>query len=526
MTSLMPNTNGSSATATTTSLAQNHRDLYKKGMRRMTFEERIQNAKLRQRKIRQKLLAKARSLVTNKKPSVLMDVDKYNEDELNNDNNNIAKHSSRSVFGDDNRGVEKRMNFAEQLIEPEWMIRLPNDIFLSDNITSTSVFDDTENEAGWYVIPRIEGRRCLVISNNGKTVSRDKNGITIHRFHSILPNGGNSSRGNNKMTSSGIHGAKSGNFSIFDCIYNDKLQAYFVLDVMCWKGQSFYGCTASFRFYWAQSKLKELGIEEFKTVGNNIDDNNNNNDDSTSSPFSIYFLPHYHSSKQVVQEIVVSSNSFNIEHGNSSFLDGLIFIAKSSFYEPGVLPSPLWLIWKNTICSRYFRPASEVIISNDNGKTGKCLVLDNVVLKSNENCAFMLTREGVPILSRDNILFGTDTNTLIHQKKTNTRRRKNSTITNWSMLKPNTLYKFQLSLNCNINHNDSNNASFLKQLMVLSYNSEIDEIKYNEMSKLNDMHTMHNYFKSTFTGKASKRRIYPDSYTKICFYMFPSNVTC
>ena len=42
------------------------RSLYKKGMTRTTFEERIENAKLRQRNIRKKLLAKARSLISNR----------------------------------------------------------------------------------------------------------------------------------------------------------------------------------------------------------------------------------------------------------------------------------------------------------------------------------------------------------------------------------------------------------------------------------------------------------------------------
>ena len=513
------------------------RSLYKKGMTRTTFEERIENAKLRQRNIRKKLLAKARSLISNRGNNTSkdeMDVDKVNDNFDNSDNNMSTdryEHNNNNNNNNNNRGKQKRVEYAAQLVEPEWMIRLPNDLFLLDEInnTNTTTFDDTENEAGWYVIPRIEGHRCLVISNHGKTISRDKNGNIIHRFHSILPNGGNSNSEYNNNSLSIYSSGTNNNFSIFDCIYNDELKAYFVLDVMCWKGQSFYACTASFRFYWAQSKLNEIGVEDYKFIGGNNNNNNNNNatwnnnninDDSLPS-YPIYSLPHYHSSKDIVNEILVFANNSN----HNAYLDGLIFVAKSSYYEPGLLPSPLWLLWKNTNSCRYFRPAKELVVtSNDSNNNKNCLILDNIVLKSNENCTFMLTREGIPILSREHIIFYSNKNVRTTGQSKKKNNNKHQVISNWSMLKPNTLYKFQLSLDININNNSSDNKSFLKELMVLSYNSEIDGIKNNNMNAVDDMHTMHKYFTSTLNGKASKRRIYSDSYTKICFHMFPSIV--
>ena len=58
-------------------------------------------------------------------------------------------------------GKKGGTRFAAQLVEPEWMIRLPNDIFFLDPLATNAQPDVEELEAGWYVIPRVEGRRCL-----------------------------------------------------------------------------------------------------------------------------------------------------------------------------------------------------------------------------------------------------------------------------------------------------------------------------------------------------------------------------
>jgi snurportin-1 len=41
-------------------------------------------------------------------------------------------------------------------------------------------------------LPRPEGVRCLVIAAQGETVSRKRNGLVLHRFHSALPSGSRS----------------------------------------------------------------------------------------------------------------------------------------------------------------------------------------------------------------------------------------------------------------------------------------------------------------------------------------------
>ena len=95
-------------------------------------------------------------------------------------------------------------------------------------------------------MPRPEGKRCLVISSQHTTVSRHRNGSTLHKFSSRLPNGSRAST------------AGSGdNFCILDCVFHESDSVYYVLDIMCWKGYALYDCSAEFRIFWVQSKLAE-----------------------------------------------------------------------------------------------------------------------------------------------------------------------------------------------------------------------------------------------------------------------------
>ena len=139
----------------------------------------------------------------------------------------------------------------------------------------------------------------------------------------------------------------------------------------------------------------------------------------------------------------------------------MIFVAKSSFYEPGPLPNPLWLLWKSNTCSKYFRSAAESIAYDNK----RYLTLDNVVLESNDSCTFMVTREGIPILSCSNIQYPQKSNQ-VDKEGRKKKRKQNTAITNWSMLRPKTLYKFKMSLDCSINANNGNNALFLRELIL------------------------------------------------------------
>jgi hypothetical protein len=61
---------------------------------------------------------------------------------------------------------------------PEWLLAVPVDL-----------------AASYYVLPRPEGKRALVVASNGKTVSRLRNGRRLHHFPSALPGGSRANAG-------------------------------------------------------------------------------------------------------------------------------------------------------------------------------------------------------------------------------------------------------------------------------------------------------------------------------------------
>lgn len=62
-----------------------------------------------------------------------------------------------------------------------------------------------------YVFARPAGKRCFVVSSNGTTVSRLRNGSVLHHFPSALPNGART-----KDVSGPAHV-----FCILDCIFHE-----------------------------------------------------------------------------------------------------------------------------------------------------------------------------------------------------------------------------------------------------------------------------------------------------------------
>ncbi|XP_023743952.1 uncharacterized protein LOC111892112 [Lactuca sativa] len=77
---------------------------------------------------------------------------------------------------------------------PKWMIDVPDRL-----------------DHDWYVFARPSGKRCFVVSSNGTTISRLRNGSLLHRFPSSLPNGA--------RTREGSRSAQS--YCILDCIFHE-----------------------------------------------------------------------------------------------------------------------------------------------------------------------------------------------------------------------------------------------------------------------------------------------------------------
>ncbi|KAK0586826.1 hypothetical protein LWI29_012924 [Acer saccharum] len=199
------------------------------------------------------------------------------------------------------KGAEARKWFAEQLMLPEWMIDVPDRL-----------------SHDWYVFARPAGKRCIVVSSNGTTVSRLRNGSILHHFPSALPCG---------AKTRDVSGSAQ-SYCILDCIFHESDQTYYVIDMVCWRGYSLYDCTAEFRFFWLNSKLEETGAcgppshyHKFRF-----------------SPISIYNCD---------QSGLLASYTGAVPYVK----DGLLFYNKHAHYQTG--NTPLALVWKDENCSQY-----------------------------------------------------------------------------------------------------------------------------------------------------------------------------
>ncbi|GMP34133.1 hypothetical protein CsSME_00007137 [Camellia sinensis var. sinensis] len=199
------------------------------------------------------------------------------------------------------RGAEARRWFARQLMLPEWMIDVPDHL-----------------SRDWYVFARPAGKRCFVVSSNGTTISRLRNGSLLHRFPSALPSGARA-KGNSCSAQS---------YCILDCIFHESDQTYYVIDMVCWAGYSLYECAAEFRFFWLNSKLVESGACE---------------------PPSFY---HKYRFDLVPVYNCDQAGLHTAYSGPVPYVkDGLLFYNKHAHYQTG--NTPLALVWKDENCSQY-----------------------------------------------------------------------------------------------------------------------------------------------------------------------------
>ena len=74
-----------------------------------------------------------------------------------------------------------------------------------------------------YVFARPAGKRCFVVSSNGTTVSRLRNGSMLHHFPSALPSGA--------RTKDSSGSAQS--YSILDCIFHE-VYIYIYIYIYTW----------------------------------------------------------------------------------------------------------------------------------------------------------------------------------------------------------------------------------------------------------------------------------------------------
>ncbi|OVA17506.1 hypothetical protein BVC80_1837g332 [Macleaya cordata] len=199
------------------------------------------------------------------------------------------------------KGFEARQWFSRQLMLPEWMIDVPPRL-----------------NHDWFVFARPAGKRCFVVSSEGTTVSRLRNGSILHHFPSALPNGA--------RTRDNAGPAHS--YCLLDCIFHELDQIYYVIDMVCWRGYSLYDCSAEFRFFWLNSKLAETGACDPPSLYHRY-------------KFSV--VPIYDCDQMGLQTAYMGTVPY--------VKDGLSFYNKHAHYQTG--NTPLALVWKDENCSQY-----------------------------------------------------------------------------------------------------------------------------------------------------------------------------
>ncbi|CAE1298263.1 SNUPN [Acanthosepion pharaonis] len=158
--------------------------------------------------------------------------------------------------------------YRNQLMLSEWLVEVPADL-----------------EEEWLLVVCPVGKRCLVVSSRGVTSVYTKNGYMLHRFPTMLPGGNRSFGGCNQEA------------TIFDCIYNELENVYYILDIMSWNGYPLYDTHPNF-------KSKFIA------------------------------LPNFTCTKEIITDALASAN-FSV--------DGVLFYHKRTHYTFGTTPLVVWL---------------------------------------------------------------------------------------------------------------------------------------------------------------------------------------
>jgi hypothetical protein len=254
-------------------------------------------------------------------------------------------------------------------MQPEWMTDVPSDL-----------------GANWFVMARPEGRRVLLVSSGGRTVSRTRTGAILHRMTSSLPEG----------SAASLSGSDA---CILDCVYHEGDRTYYAQDLLMWRGHAFYDCTSEFRVAWLQAKLAEeadgcgVGGERGASGGDAMDAEAATSGCAGSGPDASTSSGGVGRHRLTLTDASPSSGAATgTEPGSSStgapsgsgtgnepyhlvaltaavadaaglaaahgwrtpfVKDGLYLLHKEGHYQAVGPPCPLALLWKDAACTRY-----------------------------------------------------------------------------------------------------------------------------------------------------------------------------
>jgi len=284
-------------------------------------EERRRKILEEQRQKRNSLVNQARKLIELSIQTEEVDSDTDSDIEIQNQNNVNDNSNNNSSIVIENQEVmdidkkkkkknKKNKNKIKKINKRKNEInKFKNQLMLSEKLEEIP----EDFETNWIAVKIPDGIPCLVISFNGKTISRNIDGTILEIFYSNIPGGNPLSR-------------EYQNYSILDCIYDKEANLYYIKDIMCWKGYPTYDCEAEFRFFWIQTKVSEIDLKTRNRY----------------NPYSFIPLPTCYCQPQTLTTFLSSNDDFNVHFSNMigpvqppSFI---LFYNKESHYILGVNP--------------------------------------------------------------------------------------------------------------------------------------------------------------------------------------------
>ena len=211
--------------------------------------------------------------------------------------------------------------FKDQLMLSQWLLEEPNDL-----------------KTNWIFLPCPKGKRNLVIAADGATRNFSKNGALQHVFPSHLP-GGCRMQGWTSCVKS---------FTVLDCVYSEANKMFYILDMMCWDGFSYYDCPTELRMMMLDYKmnhLEEVGrmdrvnpyrfkrLEFYDWSGGYVEEGTFKYSDKSECNGKFY-MPG-------IQDILGNTEPLPFEANDD--LDGILLYNREAIYESGETKEVKWI---------------------------------------------------------------------------------------------------------------------------------------------------------------------------------------
>ncbi|KRX03307.1 hypothetical protein PPERSA_08361 [Pseudocohnilembus persalinus] len=210
---------------------------------------------------------------------------------------------------------EKQRSYSDILVQPEHMIDIPYNL-----------------ASDYYVQPRPNGERCLVIVQNQMAVARNKNGKIISKFITQIKN-----------------------YSVLDCVFNKSSNIFYILDAIQYANVELSHEPTEFRIFWLNAQIQEYK-SEFQEKQNEK---------------KFQLVPYFEVNPENLQRCSMSQFLF--------LKDGIVFVNKQAQYIGGLHLN--FLLFKDQNISMY---PIEIFNENSNKKHMVYAVLELRKLKVQE----------------------------------------------------------------------------------------------------------------------------------------------